>query len=204
MPLATGNNDSIRLTIGTTSFRKSRVTRYLLHQAICPSPRVIQHPEVYRAEVVCLSATWPIFVGRAPYISGGQGRRDVGHGGRCSHGARGKRHSDPHVYGILRDSSKYTSQQRDRAGGDIQEDKSLILQRSIPEARRHRAPGRWCGRADKVAVPLSNSILNTLVVALLFIAVFAPMLLAVGLNTSDQQFLRAFWTAVRQKIRPGG
>jgi O-antigen/teichoic acid export membrane protein len=53
-------------------------------------------------------------------------------------------------------------------------------------------------------IPISSNILSILVFALLFMAVFAAMLLVLGLNTSDRQFLGALWTAVRQKIRPGG
>jgi O-antigen/teichoic acid export membrane protein len=50
--------------------------------------------------------------------------------------------------------------------------------------------------------PIPYGILSILVFAPLFMAVFVAMLLALGLNTSDRQFLRAFWTAIRQKIGP--
>ena len=51
--------------------------------------------------------------------------------------------------------------------------------------------------------PISSSILSVLTFALLFMAVFVAMLLALGLNASYKQFLRALWTAVRQRIGPG-
>jgi O-antigen/teichoic acid export membrane protein len=56
----------------------------------------------------------------------------------------------------------------------------------------------------KWLIPVSNNILSILTFTLLFVAVFGAMLFALGLNSSDRQFLRAFWTAVRQKMRPGG
>ena len=52
--------------------------------------------------------------------------------------------------------------------------------------------------------PISDGALSLLVFAPLFMAVFVAILLALGLNVSDRLFLRAFWTAVRQKIGPGG
>jgi O-antigen/teichoic acid export membrane protein len=52
--------------------------------------------------------------------------------------------------------------------------------------------------------PTSDGVLGLLIFAPLFVVVFVAMLLALGLNPSDRHFLRAFQTAIRQKIGPGG
>ncbi len=50
----------------------------------------------------------------------------------------------------------------------------------------------------KLALPLPEGIPTILVLSPLFLAGFAVALLALGLSSSDRQFLNAFWTAVRR------
>jgi hypothetical protein len=49
-------------------------------------------------------------------------------------------------------------------------------------------------------LPLSTGLLAILVLAPLYLAGFTALLLGLGLSSSDRQFLRAIWMAVRRVL----
>ena len=53
----------------------------------------------------------------------------------------------------------------------------------------------------RLALPDYTGVTALLVFAPLFVALFAALLVAIGLSPSDRQFLISFWDAVRRNVR---
>lgn len=56
----------------------------------------------------------------------------------------------------------------------------------------------------RLAVQLPNAVITILVLGSVFLLVFVPLMLALGLNASDRQFLKSNWEAVSRSVRGGG